>query len=62
MEDLITLNEAAEICGLKRENIYRWAKQGRIIIYKKGAHSFVKKEDILRIKKENDEIRTLYPK
>ncbi len=61
MDELITLNEAAEICGFKRENLYRWAKNGRLVIYKKGSRSFVKRADIERIKNENEEIKPLYP-
>jgi excisionase family DNA binding protein len=57
----ITLDKAAELCQVTRAAIYKWAKTGRLNIYKKGSRSLVKIEDIERVKVENEKIRPLYP-
>ena len=59
-DEYITLNEAAEILEVKKPNLYRLAKSGKVPIYKKGSHSFAKREEVLRYKKENEEIKPLY--
>jgi excisionase family DNA binding protein len=61
-DEYITLAQAAEFCQVTRAAIYKWAKAGRLNIYKKGSRSIVKKEDIKRVKAENEVIRSLYPK
>jgi excisionase family DNA binding protein len=61
-DEFISLDEASKICNVTRPALYKWAKAGKITIYKKGRHSLVKKEEIHRIKKENEEIRPLYEK
>jgi excisionase family DNA binding protein len=57
LEEYISLEEAAQICNVTRAAIYRWQKNGRIILYKKGSRTVVKRSDIEKIKKENEEIR-----
>ena len=57
MDEYITLDEAAKICNVTRAAIYRWQKNGRITLYKKGSRTVVKSIDIEKIKKENEEIK-----
>lgn len=57
LDEYITLDEAAKICNVTRAAIYRWQKNGRINLFKKGARTVVKRTDIEKIRKENEEIR-----
>ena len=59
-EEYITLNQASEILGIKKPNLYRLAKNGELPIYKKGSQSIVKLSDVEKIKKERNQIRPLY--
>lgn len=62
LDDLISLNEAAKIVGVDRSAFYRWNKSGRIILYKKGNRTVIKRSDAERIKAENEEVRLLNQK
>ncbi|NLW48802.1 MAG: helix-turn-helix domain-containing protein [Firmicutes bacterium] len=57
MDEYITLDEAAKICNVTRAAIYRWQKNGRITLYKKGSRTVVKRSDIEEIKRKTEEIR-----
>jgi len=57
LDEYITLDEAAKICNVTRAAIYRWQKNGRITLYKKGSRTVVKRSDIEEIKRKTEEIR-----
>ena len=59
MDEWLSLTDAAERLGIHRTTIYRWAKAGKITIYKKMGQSIVKKADIEKIL---NEIKPLYPR
>jgi excisionase family DNA binding protein len=60
--EFISLNEAVKLMGVDRSTLYRWGKAGKITLYKKGRNTLVDKEELERIKAENEIIRPLYPK
>lgn len=53
MTKWLTVEEAAERLNVGRATIYRWAKAGRILIYKLGPKaSRIKAEDLDRLEAE----------
>lgn len=58
LDEWLSLNDAAEMLNVHRTTIYRWAKAGKITIYKKMGQSIVKKTDVEKILRE---IKPLYP-
>ncbi|HBF39760.1 MAG TPA: DNA-binding protein [Firmicutes bacterium] len=61
MDEILTMEEAAEFIGVDRTTLYRWAKAGKITIYKKGRNSVIKKADAEKVKAENEELKPLFP-
>jgi excisionase family DNA binding protein len=59
-DEYISMNEAAEFLNVTRLTLYRWAKSGKLKIYKKGRNSIIKKTDAERVKREMEQIRPLY--
>lgn len=59
-EEYISVNDALELLNITRMTLYRWAKIGKLPIYKQGRKSLVKRSDAERVKKENEEIKPLY--
>lgn len=58
----LTFNDAADFIGVKRTTLYRWAKEHKLTIYKKGRLSYIKKDEAERLKAEYEQIRPLeYP-
>lgn len=58
-KELITIDHAVRLSGISRSTIYRWAKMGRLKIYKIGWFSRIDKSELLyllnpTIKNEND--------
>jgi excisionase family DNA binding protein len=60
--EYISLKKAVELVGVDRSTLYRWGKSGRITLYKKGRNTLVDKDELERVKAENEVIRPLYPK
>ena len=60
LDEYMSLDDAAQFLKVDRSTLYRWAKIKKLMIYKQGRHSLVKKSDVQRIQKENEEIRPLY--
>jgi len=49
--DLITLSEAARLTGRAFTTIHRWAKTGRLRVWRVGGMPFVRQSDALKVKK-----------
>lgn len=59
-DEYLSVNDALKMLNITRVTLYRWAKSGKLPIYKQGRKSLIKKADAERVKKENEEIRLLY--
>lgn len=59
-DEYISVNDTLKLLNITRATLYRWAKSGKLPIYKRGRQSLIKKADAERVKKENEEIRPLY--
>ncbi len=58
--EYMSIKEASELLNVNPSTIYRWAKSGRLSLYKKGLRTtIIKRSDIERIKAENEQIRPL---
>jgi excisionase family DNA binding protein len=63
MDELLTISEAMKILGIEsRATIYRWSKTGKLPIYKKSGKSWIKTEDVEKLKKEIGELKPLHQK
>jgi excisionase family DNA binding protein len=61
-KEYFTFNDAAEFIGIKRVTLYRWAKEHKLTIYKKGRLSYIKKVEAEKLKAEYEQIKPLeYP-
>jgi len=45
-KELISIDEAVELFGISRSTLYRWAKTGKISIYKVGWFSRIDKKEL----------------
>ena len=58
--EYMSIKEASEFLNVNPSTIYRWAKNGRLSLYKKGLRTtLIKRSDIERMKAENEQIRPL---
>lgn len=48
----LTSNTAANILGISRPTLMKWAKEGRVSSFKVGSHTRFKREDILHLQSE----------
>ncbi|KKO81319.1 hypothetical protein WU87_01015 [Corynebacterium minutissimum] len=53
----LTSTVAAELLGISRPTLMKWAKEGRIATHKRGTHTRFKREDVLRLKHQRAEER-----
>lgn len=53
----LTSTTAAELLGVSRPTLMKWAKEGRIASHKRGTHTRFKREDVLRLKRQRAEER-----
>lgn len=58
--EYITINEATELLGVTRVTLYRWAKEHKLMIYKQGRNSLIKKSEAQKVKSELEQIKPLY--
>ena len=59
-DEYMSIKEATEFLNVNPSTIYRWAKNGRLTLYKKGLRTtLIKRSDAKRIKAENEQIRPL---
>jgi excisionase family DNA binding protein len=63
LDELMTITEAMKILGIEsRATIYRWSKNGKLPIYKKSGKSWIKTEDVERLRNEIGELKPLHQK
>lgn len=53
----LTSTVAAELLGVSRPTLMRWAREGRITAHKRGTHTRFKREDVLQLKRQRAEER-----
>lgn len=53
----LTSTVAAELLGISRPTLMKWAKEGRIATHKRGTHTRFKREDVLQLKRQRAEER-----
>lgn len=53
----LTSTVAAELLGVSRPTLMKWAKEGKIATHKRGTHSRFKREDVLQLKRQRAEER-----
>lgn len=53
----LTSTVAAELLGISRPTLMKWAKEGRIATHKSGTHTRFKREDVLQLKRQRAEER-----
>ena len=55
----LTSTVAAEILGVSRPTLMKWAKEGKIATHKRGTHNRFKRDDVLKLKQQRTEERML---
>ncbi len=53
----LTSTVAAEILGVSRPTLMKWAKEGAIATHKRGTHARFKRDDVLKLKQQRAEER-----
>ena len=53
----LTSTVAAEILGVSRPTLMKWAKEGAIATHKRGTHTRFKRDDVLKLKQQRAEER-----
>ncbi|WP_408931064.1 helix-turn-helix domain-containing protein [Corynebacterium sp. YSMAA1_1_D6] len=53
----LTSTVAAEILGVSRPTLMKWAKEGKIATHKRGTHNRFKRDDVLKLKQQRAEKR-----
>ncbi|WP_144793382.1 helix-turn-helix domain-containing protein [Corynebacterium singulare] len=53
----LTSTVAAEILGVSRPTLMKWAKEGKIATHKRGTHNRFKRDDVLKLKQQRTEER-----
>ena len=53
----LTSTVAAEILGVSRPTLMKWAKEGKIATHKRGTHNRFRRDDVLKLKQQRDEKR-----
>ena len=53
----LTSTVAAEILGVSRPTLMKWAKEGKIATHKRGTHNRFKRDDVLKLKQQRAEER-----
>ncbi|MTD98610.1 helix-turn-helix domain-containing protein [Corynebacterium guaraldiae] len=53
----LTSTVAAELLGVSRPTLMKWAKGGKIVTHKRGTHTRFKREDVLQLKRQRAEER-----
>lgn len=53
----LTSTVAAEILGVSRPTLMKWAKEGAIATHKRGTHTRFKRDDVLKLKQQRAEKR-----
>ncbi len=53
----LTSTVAAELLGISRPTLMKWAKEGRIATHKRGTHTRFKRGDVLQLKRQRAEER-----
>lgn len=51
----LTSTVAAELLGVSRPTLMKWAREGRITTHKRGTHTRFKREDVLQLKSQRAE-------
>jgi excisionase family DNA binding protein len=59
LSEYLFLEEATKILNIDRTTLYRWHKNGRVTLYKKGRRTVIKTSDVERLKTENEDLRPL---
>lgn len=53
----LTSTVAAELLGVSRPTLMKWAREGRVATHKRGTHTRFKREDVLQLKRQRAEER-----
>ena len=53
----LTSTVAAELLGVSRPTLMKWAKEGAIATHKRGTHARFKRDDVLKLKQQRAEER-----
>lgn len=53
----LTSTVAAELLGVSRPTLMKWAREGKIATHKRGTHTRFKREDVLQLKRQRAEER-----
>lgn len=53
--DELTSSSAAELLGVTRPTLMKWAREGKIPSFKAGTHTRFKREDVLDFKRHRDQ-------
>lgn len=53
----LTSTVAAELLGVSRPTLMKWAEEGKIATHKRGTHTRFKREDVLQLKRQRAEER-----
>ena len=53
----LTSTVAAEILGVSRPTLMKWAKEGKIATHKRGTHNRFRRDDVLKLKQQRAEKR-----
>lgn len=53
----LTSTVAAELLGVSRPTLMKWAREGKIANHKRGTHTRFKREDVLQLKSQRAEER-----
>ncbi|TRX54736.1 helix-turn-helix domain-containing protein [Corynebacterium guaraldiae] len=48
----LTSTVAAELLGVSRPTLMKWAKEGKIATHKRGTHTRFKREDVLQMRRQ----------
>ncbi len=53
-DDILSINEAAEVLGKDRATIYRWIAKGQVVTVRLGDVQYILKSEVERLKKESE--------